>query len=103
MVPVSRLNIHLQEGFANDTVIVRLEGREVFRDATVTTRTQIGLAEMIEIDTHSELVNVDVDVPTRSQRATFRIAPAATPWLGVSIDRTGHLTHQASAEIMGYA
>lgn len=99
---MNKLNIHLQEGFDHDTVTVRVAGREVFRSQSVTTRTQIGLAEMLTADAPGDAVDVEVEVPTRGQRASFRVSPSVTPYLGVSLDRSGQLTHQVSAEIMGY-
>jgi hypothetical protein len=99
---MAKLNIHLQEGFDHDTVIVRVGGREIFRSPNVTTRTQIGLAEMLNADVSGDLVDVDVDVPARSQHASFSVSPSATPYLGVSLDRSGQLIHHVSAEIMGY-
>ena len=99
---MSVLNIHLQEGFVNDTVIILVDAREVYRKNGVTTRTQIGLADMTAIDAPNGTVDIDVEVPTRSQHAVFRVTLPDTPYVGVSLDRNGQLTHLTSAEILGY-
>lgn len=99
---MSELNIHLQEGFDNDTVTVRVGGREVYRRDGVTTRTQLGLADMVVTNADPGSVDVEIDVPTRSQREVFRVTVPDYRYLGVSLDRDGRLTHRLSSEIMGY-
>jgi len=100
---MSELNIHLQEGFENDAVTVRVSGREVYRRQGVTTRTQIGLADMVVVTGFPGTVDVEIDVPTRSQRAVFPVTLPDTPYVGVSVERDGRLSHRLSSEIMGYA
>ncbi len=43
------LHIAFQEGFTDDTVVVRVNGREVFRKGSVKTRLQIGYADSFEV------------------------------------------------------
>lgn len=97
------LNIHLQDGFAHDTVIVCVDGHEVLRKSDVTTRTQIGLADMVTTEVPAGPAEVEVDVPTRGTRSTIRVTVPEVLYIGVSVEPDGRLTHRATREIMGYA
>jgi len=57
------LHIAFQEGFADDTVVIRVNGKEVFRKASVKTRTQIGYAGSFEVNVQEGSVNVEVTLP----------------------------------------
>ena len=96
------LRIDLQEGFRNDTVIVRADGAEVFRKAGVTTRPPVGVAESFEIQTPRDTTSISIDVPNRSQSASAEVQVSQTPYLGASFDVSGQLTFHPSAEMFRY-
>ena len=101
---MASLNIHLQEGFENDAVTLRVDGREVYAKAALSTRTQIGLADLIELEVPDprDHVLIEVSVPTRHQYASFPVALRQTPWVGVSLNRDGRIEHRESSVLMGY-
>ncbi len=57
------LHINLQEGFANDTVVVRVNGQEVFNRTSVKTRLQIGLANAFEVDVPEGSADIQIALP----------------------------------------
>ena len=95
------LHIAFQEGFQDDTVQVRVDGREVTQMEHVTTRTQIGLADSFEMDVQEGMMEVEVLVPSKalSKRITLPVSNAV--YLGVSVDDRG-LIHRVSEEPFGY-
>ena len=57
---MARLCIDLQEGFAGDTVVISLHGKEFFREANLRTRLQIGLAKSIALEPDKALTSVEI-------------------------------------------
>jgi len=101
-VPV--LRIHLQEGFSGDTVIIRVGGREVARREGVTTLTQIGVADVFDLEVGTEPVSVETEVVTRGIAGAIRIeAPGETGHVGISVVEGGRLEQKAQKEPYLYA
>jgi hypothetical protein len=59
------LHVVLEDGFEGDTVVIRADGRELFREDEVTTRTQISHAGDAEVEVPEGLVTLEVEVPTQ--------------------------------------
>ncbi|MFV1976064.1 MAG: hypothetical protein ACC651_09965 [Candidatus Scalindua sp.] len=85
------VTIDLQEGFANDTVVIRLNGQEIFRRENVTTRLQIGLADRIEIQTQERSSEVEIELPIKKLVVTKEIACEKDIFLGVTFHAGGKL------------
>ena len=68
-VRMPRLHIALQEGFAGDPVSINVDGREIYRKASVRTRTQIGLADSVET-THDK-GSATIEIHARDSAATI--------------------------------
>ena len=81
------LQIDFEDGFSGDTVVVRAEGRELWREDDVTTNDAITLATIARFDVPAG-AQVEVSVPTRRLTATERVE---TPYLEVRIDNAGQL------------
>jgi hypothetical protein len=75
------LQIDFEDGFDGDTVVVRADGEEVWRQEGLSTNVAISLAGIAQIEV-SESAEVEVEVETRSLNATAR---ADTPYLEVEI------------------
>jgi hypothetical protein len=82
---VSLLHLVLEDGFDDDTVVVRADGRELLRLDGVTTRTQISHAGDAEIEVPEGLVTLEVEVPTQGVRDSVEVDAAATPVVGLSL------------------
>jgi hypothetical protein len=78
------LHIHLQEGFANDQVVVMVGERTVF-DAEVTTNLMRGRAAAFEAPVPPGMVTVEVRIPSRDLRDSVDIDAEETPYLGCGL------------------
>ena len=89
------ITIDLRDGFHRDAVIIRVGGREVCRDDSVSTRTQIGLAKKLTVEADG-MTAVEIDVPNRKLSATIEVDATAPRHLGIAIDRDGRIRHEIS-------
>jgi hypothetical protein len=98
------LHIAFQEGFMDDTVVVRANGKEVCHKPNVTTRLQIGYADSCEADVRENTVNVEVILPLRSlSKAIPIVFDDSTPvYLGLSVTPEGRISERVSREPFGY-
>ena len=94
------LRVDLQEGFAGDTVQVRLNGKELLREPGVRTRLQTGLARLIETEAQGE-ATLEIAIEERQLRETIRLNVSSPTYVGVSVKGNG-LVHQVSGEPFGY-
>jgi hypothetical protein len=95
------LRVDLQDGFDGDEVIVKVDGQVAYHEQDVSTLTVIGRAATFTVDEAAPDVDVEVELPERQLRDSFRVDVTATPHLGVSVIG-GQLTHRLSTEAFGY-
>lgn len=76
------LRVRLGEGFQNNTVSVRVDGKEVFQRAGVSTDWTISRADSVDIPTGAASVQLEVAVDGAA-RVAQEIAPAHTPFVEV--------------------
>ena len=95
-----RLHIALQEGFTGEPVSISVDGREVYRKDQVRTRTQIGLADSVEITHDAGIATIDI----LARDASARITPtlAGDLYLAVSLSPDGRITHRVSGQPFRY-
>lgn len=96
------LHVALQDGFANDTVVVRLDDQEIYRKDGVSTRTQISRADAFDFESPSPQATVKVDLPARDLSSSIPVDLSRTPFLGVSITPEGEISHKLQSEPFGY-
>lgn len=85
------LRVRLGEGFQNNTVSVRVDGKEVFSKSGVSTDWTISRADAVDVKTGAASVQLDVAVEG-GPRVTRTIEPAQTPFVEVRfIDGALHL------------
>ena len=65
-----RLSIDLQDGFAGDEVIVRVNGKEVARRSAVRTKRMLGLADSLEVPVPGGAVALEIELPAKQIRGT---------------------------------
>lgn len=95
------VHIALQEGFAGEPVVILLNGREIFRNEHVKTRTQIGLAASVE----ERLAAGDaaIDVQAGGARREIRTPLSEDLYLGVSLTGDKQIVYRTSTQPFGYA
>lgn len=96
------LQIALQDGFENDTVVIRVDGSEVFRRDGVTTRTQLSLAESIEVEPEQATARVEVRLPDRDAGETVEVDLEACNFLGISIAPDGSFSFRKLKDVPGF-
>ena len=85
------LHIALRDGFWHDRVMVDIgDQRRTFEG--LTTKFQIGLAEMFDIDVEHGTVAVTVVIAARDLRATTSLTIHAEHWLTVDLSTSGEVT-----------
>jgi len=100
--PMALLHIALQEGFFNDSVIIRANQQEIFRHQSVKTRTQIGLAEWMEINLPEGSVTLEVSVLSKGVTQSIPLQLSGNVYLGISLTPEGKLDYQISDQAFGY-
>lgn len=94
------LHIALQDGFAGEPVVIRLDGREVYRKDRVRTDIRISRADAVDVETADGAGALEVEA--RGQTASTAVDPAREPYVAVSLDGAGRPQFRASAEPFGY-
>ena len=85
------LHIALRDGFWHDAVIIDV-GDQQRNLEDLTTRVQIGLAEMFDVEVEIGNVAVTVDIAARGVRDTIVLAVRDEHWLAVDLSDSGELT-----------
>jgi hypothetical protein len=96
------LRIDLQEGFQNDVVVIRVDGKEVYRKTGVETNLAIALADSVELNVPESTVQVEVAVPSRNSSESVTVAVQDPTHLAFSITSGGGITHKTSREPFRY-
>jgi hypothetical protein len=79
------LVIDLQDGFADDTVVICVDGQEVYHEQDVNTDYSLGRADSVEIRVSQGSVSVEIAVRSRHLSDTLALEVSKTVYLGVSI------------------
>ena len=95
------LHMALQEGFEDETVVVRAAGREVFRKDNVRTKLQIGLADSFDVNVEGSPATIEIDLPNQGLAESIELQAPNTVYLGVSLIG-GKIQHRISREPFGY-
>jgi hypothetical protein len=74
--------VRLGEGFQNNTVSVRVDGKEVFQRAGVSTDWTISRADSVDVPTGAASVELEVAIDGGA-RVARQIVPADTPFVEV--------------------
>lgn len=99
---MATLRIDFQDGFTDDSVVVRVGGQEVYRGDNLRTSRLLGFAHTVTADVPPGRVMVEVDVPSRDISGAAALQVEDSAYLGVSIAEDG-ITFQPSGGPFGYA
>ncbi len=98
---IGRLTVHLQDGFADDTVVVSVDGKEIYRKAAVRTKLPLGYADIIETHVPEGTAEIRIGVPSRHIADCFQIQVSPKTHVGVSIHGDS-IDHFVSRKAFGY-
>jgi len=94
------LYIDLQEGFNNDTVIILVNGEEIFRKDGVQTKLLLGFSETLSVPVSTGEVELKIQVPSRSLDDEFKFTIQKNLYVGISITDLGIETIVTDAPFM---
>jgi hypothetical protein len=98
---MSKLHIDFQEGFSNDTIVLRMNGEERFQKEGITTNRLLGLASSAQIEVPNGRVTIEIKIPTKNLAKTIMLDTSESEHLGVSIEN-GRIEHIVSQRPFGY-
>ncbi len=99
---MTAVRIALQDGFEDDTVVVKVNGKEVFRQENIKTKRQIGKAASFEVEVEEGTANVEVSLPLKNLSETIAVKVSGEAYLGVSVAEN-KIEHKVSSEPFRYA
>ena len=79
-----RLFVKLRDGFSNDTVTIKVNGKEVYRKSEVSTDLTISFADAVEVPVEQSVVQLEVAVEggqTRTKEVRVRETPFVDVWI----------------------
>lgn len=79
-----QVTVSLEEGFAQDHVIIRVDGATAFEGTDVTTRLQTGLAAAVPLDI-PDAGKLEVTLPDRGLTRAIVLDGSRTPFVRASI------------------
>lgn len=98
---MAQLHVALQDGFEDETVVIRVAGREAFRKDNVRTKLQIGFAESFEMNVEEGSVNLETELPTKGLSKSIDLQVTNMVHVGVSLI-AGQIKYRISQEPFGY-
>ena len=99
---MTAIRIALQDGFEGDTVVVKVNGKQVFKQENIKTKRQIGKAASFEVEVEGGPVNVEVLLPLKNLSETIAVKVSGEAYLGVSVVED-KIEHRVSSEPFRYA
>lgn len=100
---MTNLCVALLDGFEGDAVVVKVNGREVFKQDSVKTKHQIGKAASFEVDVKDGPAQVEVSLPLKDLAKTIDLKVSGDVFLGVSLTENNKIKHSVSSEPFRYA
>ncbi len=95
------LKVDLQEGFSGETVVLLLNGTEVYRGAPKT-RTQIGLAESRSFELPPQHLRLEATLPRSGVSRSLELDLIQDCYVGVTLSPDGGISLRPSSEPFGY-
>jgi hypothetical protein len=83
----SQLVIDFQEGFENDTVVIKVDGKQVFQKSNLKTSLLAGPTARFSLPTKEKSATVEVIVPTRNLTDKITLTSKDKTYLGISITK----------------
>lgn len=100
---MAKLSLSLEEGFDNDHVVVTVGGRSVLDERGVSTRYQISLACLKEIELAEGEDELFIALPERGLEARVPLGPSPPNHVRASVSRDGRSIATSTEDPVGYA
>lgn len=97
------LKLSLEEGFDKDHVVVTADGKVIADESDVTTRYQISLARLLDLELTGDEDELVVSLPDRGLEARLPLADSPPSHLRASVARDGSGIDLSTEAPMGYA
>jgi hypothetical protein len=81
---MAKLGLHLQEGFSDDEIVIKINGKERMRREKVSTRRVLGLAEHVEIDVDDGPLSIEVSMPAHGLEKRVELEASDKVYVGIS-------------------
>jgi hypothetical protein len=97
---LTALQVHLQEGFQDDEVVLLVDGAERLHEREVTTKLLLGMADTKAVEVAPGRHEIEVRVPTRGLQDVINVTVASQPvQLGLSIqdERLAHIVQEGKS------
>jgi hypothetical protein len=96
---MATLNLYLTDGFKNDRVAIHVNGRKVFDEAGLTTKSLIGLAKQLSpISVDGQTARLEVELPEKGLRTTINADLSKGNQVPIGIEN-GEFTHSVLKQI----
>lgn len=90
-----QLQITLEEGFEGDTVRLKVDNRPVYGRDGVSTKMQVGVADVVETSVEGDTASIEIEVPSRAISESFVVDVSPTTHVGISV-KNGEVVHRRS-------
>jgi hypothetical protein len=98
-LPVPDLRVYLTDGFADDHVVISVDGRTVFDQTGITTKKMIGLAKQVApVPVPGDTAKLEVKLPEKNLAATFDVDLSKGSHVPVTLEN-GRLLHSVQKQI----
>jgi hypothetical protein len=98
-----QVHFALQDGFSNDDVVVRVDGREVIRESNLKGADPLlPVAALHDVEVQRDTGQVSIEVPTRGLSRSFDLDFEESPYLGIAIVE-GEIALRRSSRPFEYA
>ena len=82
---LAMLHVDLQEGFDNDSVLVRLNDKPIYENSDVTTDLRISRADAVEVPLGDGPLRLSVSLPDRDISGSIVVQGKSAVYVGVSV------------------
>lgn len=97
------LQVSLEEGFDNDHLVVTADGTVLADESGVTTRYQISLARLLDLELTGKEEELVVSLPEKGMEARLPLSGALPSHLRVSVARDGSGLDLSTEDPVGFA
>ena len=95
------LRIDLQDGFEGDTVVVKINNKELYRKKGVKTQLTLGYADSLETEVPEGQNTIEIELPEKNIFESISLTVSSPVYLGLSVS-DGKIVARQSKEFFAY-